>query len=140
MPRQVASVRVPARTDAANHPPVVTNDLNYESRDGGNIAWPGEEERKAVVREQTLLSMLLHSVRSRFARRKKGSSRTIMAAPSDTQSCQEGREGDGLKVSVGEPMRLREKHETASLFDVTYMLALTAHARPVTARAVGLLI
>ena len=51
MPRQVASVRVPARTDAANHPPVVTNDLNYESRDGGNIAWPGEEERKAVVRE-----------------------------------------------------------------------------------------
>ena len=39
------------------------------------------------------------------------SSRAVMASPSDTQSCQGGREGDGLNVSVGEPMRLRQKRD-----------------------------
>ena len=30
--------------------------------------------------------------------RRRSSSRTVMALPSDTQSCQGGREGDGLNV------------------------------------------
>ena len=45
------------------------------------------------------------------------SSRAVMASPSDTQSCQGGREGDDLNVySVGEPMRLRQKRDCKPVF------------------------
>ena len=43
-----------ARSNRRSQPLASSDEwLNYESRDGGNIAWPGEEERKTVVREQT---------------------------------------------------------------------------------------